>query len=114
MSAFAEGSVGENGSATDAGQRHRDLLAWRLASEVVAVRHKHRARSKGASDPLATKRDTAKLFHRLQGDPFGTVADVVAEEALKDLGSERQAEFAELVDAYTESVAKAAPSKSRR
>jgi transcriptional regulator with XRE-family HTH domain len=111
---FAEAGVGENGSQADVGLRHRDLLAWRLASEVVAVRHRHRGKSKAASDPLATKRDTAKLFQRLQGDPFGTVADVVAEEALKELGSERQGEFAELVDAYTESVATAASGKSRR
>jgi transcriptional regulator with XRE-family HTH domain len=112
--AFAEGAIGESGSPLDAGVRHRDLLAWRLASEMVTVRHRHRARAKGSSDPLATKRDTAKLFQRLQSDPFGTVAEVVAEDTLKDLGSERQAEFAELVDAYTESVAKVAPGKARR
>jgi transcriptional regulator with XRE-family HTH domain len=112
--AFAEGTVGENGGSVDAGARHRDLLAWRLASEVVAVRHRHRARAKGSSDPLATKRDTAKLFQRLQSDPFGTVAEVVAEDGLKDLGSERPAELAELVDAYTESVVTVAPGKSRR
>lgn len=114
LPAFAEDTVGESGSPVDAGQRHKDLLAWRLASEVVAVRHRHRARAKGSSDPLSMKRDTAKLFHRLKGDPFGTVAEVVAEDSLKDLGSERQTEFAELVDAYTESVAKTAPGKSRR
>jgi transcriptional regulator with XRE-family HTH domain len=111
---FAEGPAGENGSPADADARQRDLLAWRLASEVVAARHRHRARSKGSSDPLATKRDIAKLFQKLQSDPFGTVAEVVADDALKDLGSDRQSEFAELVDGYTESVAKSAPGKSRR
>jgi transcriptional regulator with XRE-family HTH domain len=112
--AFAEDPVGENANPMDAAERHMDLLAWRLASEVVAVRNRHRARSKGSSDPLATKRDTAKLFQRLQSDPFGTVAEIVADDVLKDLGSERRAEFAELVDSYTESVAKMAPGKLRR
>ena len=106
MPAFAEDTVGEMAVRWMPGQRHRDLLAWRLASEVVAVRTAPRAREGHRCDPLATKRDTAKLFQRLQSDPFGTVAEMVADDALKDLGSERQAEFAELVDAYTESVAK--------
>jgi transcriptional regulator with XRE-family HTH domain len=114
MPGFAESPAAEYGGSGDAGVRHRDLLAWRLASEVVAVRHRHRARAKGSSEPLATKRDAAKLFQRLQSDPFGTVAEVVAEDSLKDLGSERQAELAGLVDAYTDSVAKSAPGKSRR
>jgi transcriptional regulator with XRE-family HTH domain len=111
--AFAEDSVSEAHLA-DAGERHRDLLAWRLASEVVAIRNKHRGRAKPSLDPLATKRETAKLFQRLQGDPFGTVAELVGDDVLKELGSERKADFAELVDAYTDSLAKVAPGKLRR
>jgi transcriptional regulator with XRE-family HTH domain len=110
--AFAEDSVGGDGRHGDAGERHRDLLAWRLASEAVAVRSKHRGRGK-AADPLATKRETAKLFQKLQGDPFGTVAELVGDDVLKELGAERRAELAELIDAYTDSLAKAA-SRSRR
>jgi transcriptional regulator with XRE-family HTH domain len=107
MTAFAEDSAGMQ-SGQDAGTRHRDLLAWRLASEVVAVRNKHRSRSKPPADPLATKRDVGKLFRQLQSDPFGTVAGIVGDGSLKDAGSERKAELAELVDAYTDSVAKSA------
>jgi transcriptional regulator with XRE-family HTH domain len=109
--AFAEDS---DTHLADAGERHRDLLAWRLASEVVAVRNKHRGRAKASQDPLANKRETAKLFQKLQSDPFGTVADLVGDDVLKELGSERRAEFAELVDAYTDSLAKVAPGKLRR
>jgi transcriptional regulator with XRE-family HTH domain len=109
--AFAEAASAYEGEA-GSGARHRDLLAWRLASEAVAVR-RHRARAKPATDPLATKRDVGKLFRQLQSDPFGTVAEIVGDEALKDLGSERKAELAELVDAYTDSVAKSA-AKQRR
>ena len=56
--AFAEDSPGEHTGPDDGGARHRDLLAWRLASEAVAVRSKHRGRAKAAADPLATTRDT--------------------------------------------------------
>ena len=112
--AFAEETPGEHVSPMDAAERHMDLLAWRLASEAIAVRNKHRGKAKASADPLATTRETAKLFQKLQGDPFGTVAELVADDVLKDLGSERKAEFAELVDAYTQSVAKAAPGKLRR
>jgi len=112
--AFAEDSVAADAHRIDVGERHRDLLAWRLASEVVAVRNKHRGRAKASLDPLATKRETAKLFQKLQSDPFGTVAELVGDDVLKELGSERKAEFAELVDAYTDSLAKVAPGKLRR
>ena len=112
--AFGEDSTSENANGEDTAARHMNLLAWRLAGEVVGVRTKHRARTKGTADPLATARETGKLFQRLQNDPFGTVAEIVGDDALKDLGSERKTEFAELVDAFTESVAKAEPGKSRR
>jgi transcriptional regulator with XRE-family HTH domain len=112
--AFAEDSPDENANSADAGTRHMGLLAWRLASEAVAVRHKQRAKSKAAPDPLATTREVGRLFQKLQSDPFGTVAEIVADDALKDLGSERKAELAELVDAYAQSVAKASPGKQQR
>jgi transcriptional regulator with XRE-family HTH domain len=88
----------------DATVRRPDLLAWRLASEVVAVRSKQHAIAKAAGDPLAAARETGSLFQRLQSDPFGTVAEIVADDALKDLDAERKTEFAEIIAAFTESV----------
>lgn len=114
MPAFAEDSSSRGATTEDAVARHRDLLAWRLASETVTFRSRHRAKGRAAPDPLGTTQDTGKLFRKLQSDPFSTVAEIVAEPALKDLGPERKAEFAELVDAYTDSVAKSAPGKLRR
>jgi transcriptional regulator with XRE-family HTH domain len=110
--AFAESSPGENASA-NATERRTDLLAWRLASEAIAARNRHR-KAKVSADPLAATRETAKLFQKLHSDPFGTVAELVADDVVKDLGAERRAELAELVDAYTESLAKTAPGKLRR
>ena len=112
--AFAEDSPRESANAEDDTARHVGLLAWRLASEATAVRNKHRARPKTSVDPLATTRETGKLFQKLQNDPFGTVAEIVADDALKDLDSDRKAEFAELIDAYTENVSKAPPGSPRR
>ena len=113
--AFAEDSPPSRTANTeDTAARHRDLLAWRLASETVLFRSRHRARGRGAPDPLATTQETGKLYRKLQSDPFSTVAEIVAEPALKELGSERKAEFAELVDTYADTVAKAVPGKLRR
>jgi transcriptional regulator with XRE-family HTH domain len=112
--AFAEDPPGENADSEDSATRHRDLLAWRLASEAVAVHGKQRAKAKSSGDPLAVTREVGRLFQKLQNDPFSTVAEIVADDALKGLGSDRKAELAELVDAYTDSVAQAAPGKLRR
>ncbi|MBX9588923.1 MAG: helix-turn-helix domain-containing protein [Hyphomonadaceae bacterium] len=112
VSGFAENPLTENGGADGSMVRRMDQLAWRLASEAVAVRSKHLAKASG--DPLAATRETGKLFRRLQGDPFGTIAEIVADDALKNLEAERKSELADLVESYTGSIAKAAPSKSRR
>lgn len=111
---FAENSARENANAEGAATRHMDLLAWRLASEAVAVRSKHRASAKTSNDPLAATRDTGKLFQKLQSDPFGTVAEIVADEDLKGLDAEHKTEFADLIEAFTQSVTKAAAGKLRR
>ena len=111
-SGFAENPPRETAVA-DTAARRPDLLAWRLASEVVAVRSKQHAIAKASSDPLAAARETGSLFQRLQSDPFGTVADIVADDALKDLDAERKTEFAEIISAFTESLTDA-PGNARR
>lgn len=111
---FGENSALEKGTAGDAGTPRRDLLAWRLASEAVALRNKHRASARSPGDPLAVTRETGKVFQKLQSDPFGTVSEIVADDVLKDVDSDRKAELAELIDAYTESIAKPARAKARR
>lgn len=132
VSGFAEGAPYESASvedvdpqrwaqilrltsvAEDADARRSDLLAWRLASEAVLVRHKLRASAKAPSDPLAATRATANLYQKLLSDPFGTVAEIVGDDALKDLDSERKAGLADLIEAYTESLSRAASGKLRR
>jgi transcriptional regulator with XRE-family HTH domain len=86
-------------------ERQVELLAWRLASEVVAVRSAHRS---GAGDPLAAPRETGKLYQLLLKDPFNTIADIVSGEALKGLDAERKAELARLVEAFTDSASRRA------
>jgi transcriptional regulator with XRE-family HTH domain len=105
--AFAEDGHGEAGAEGDKA-RHQGLLAWRLASEAIALRSRQRAKSKPMADPLATTRETGKLFQRLQSDPFGTVAEIAADEALQGIDARRQEELAELISAYTDSVTQAA------
>jgi transcriptional regulator with XRE-family HTH domain len=109
---FGEGAANELAPRDEAPERQGDQLAWRLASEVVAVRGAHRAGSKTPDDPLAAERETGKLFRQLQKDPFNTVAAIVADEALQGLGAERKAEIARLVRAYTGSAGR--PGEGRR
>lgn len=97
---------GENPS-----ERHAELLAWRLASEVVGIRNMRRA---NPGDPLAATRETGRLFQLLRSDPFNTVAGIVADEALKDLDAERKSELARLVEAFTDSAGRAATSVGPR
>lgn len=87
-------------------ERHLELLAWRLASEVAAVRNGHRAAGKEPGDPLTVTRDTGKLYQQLLKDPFNTVATVVDEASLKTLSAERRSELARLVDAFTEAASR--------
>jgi transcriptional regulator with XRE-family HTH domain len=112
-SGFVETAPNADEAGHDASTRHLGLLAWRLASEAVSVRNKHRATGRSASaDPLAAKRETGKLFQKLQADPFGTVAEIAADDALKGLDREHKAELADLIGAYTDAVAKAAPKRA--
>ncbi len=67
----------------------------------MRIRSKDRARSKGDADPLASARETGKLFQQLQSDPFGTVAAIAADEGLKKLDAKRKAELADLITQFT-------------
>jgi transcriptional regulator with XRE-family HTH domain len=78
--------------------RHAELLAWRLASEITSIRNRQRV---NPGDPLAAARETGRLFQLLRSDPFNTLAGMLSDEALKDLPPERKEELAKLVDAFT-------------
>jgi len=84
--------------------RHAELLAWRLASEITSIRNRQRV---NPGDPLAQARETGRLFQLLRSDPFNTLAGVLSDEALKDLASERKEELAKLVDAFTAAASRA-------
>jgi transcriptional regulator with XRE-family HTH domain len=85
-----------------------ESLAWRLATEAVAVRQQHSGKSRTSGDPLETFRETASLFRSLQSDPFGSVAEIVAEPALKSLDAGRKAELADLIRLYTDTISETA------
>ena len=89
------------------------LLAWSLAAEAVANRHGRSAKSKPTSDPLAALRETSALFSSLQAEPFETVAAILSNAALKDIGAEHKTRLAELIEAYTESLSHAALPRAR-
>jgi transcriptional regulator with XRE-family HTH domain len=91
--------------------RHAELLAWRLASEITSIRNRQRT---NPGDPLAAARETGRLFQLLRSDPFNTVAGVLSDEALKDLDPERKGELAKLVDAFTVSAGRAGATRPRR
>ena len=80
------------------------LLAWSLAAEAVAIRQARTAKSKPAGDPLAALRETSALFSGLQAEPFKTVAAILGDAALMDIGAEHKTQLAELIQAYTESI----------
>jgi transcriptional regulator with XRE-family HTH domain len=87
--------------------RQLGVLGWRLATEAVAIR-KERSRSKGDADPLASMRETSKLFQQLKSDPFGAVALIAADEGLKKLDAKRKADLADLIKQFTTIATQAA------
>lgn len=106
LPAFREDPPAESGTSEDFSARYLDLLAWRLASEVAAVRSKSRRSAKAAaSDPLAATRETGVLFQRLQREPFGTVAEIAADEALATLEPKRRSVVVELIKSFTDAMA---------
>lgn len=78
-------------------------LAWRLAGEAVAIRSEQTGKGRSSEDPLATFRETAELFQKLQSEPFDTVASILGDAALKAATPTRKTAIAELIRAYTES-----------
>lgn len=97
----------------DRADRQRGVLGWRLASEAVAIRSRERPRSKGG-DPLASARETGKLFQQLQSDPFGTIAAIAADDNLKKLDAKRKAELAELISQFADLAAQGGFGGSQR
>ncbi|MBO0766071.1 MAG: helix-turn-helix transcriptional regulator [Hyphomicrobiaceae bacterium] len=100
---FADGAT-PFGHTQNPAERHLELLAWRLASEVATVRNGHRAGGKEPGDPFSVTRETGKLYQQLLKDPFNTIADIVGDEVLKGLGSDRKSDLARLVAAFTDTA----------
>ena len=96
---FAESAPEQSANGND--RLTQSSLAWRLASETVSIRQERAPKKR---DPLEAFRETARLFQKLQSDPFGTVAEIAADDALKTLDAGRQSAFAELVHAFTGSA----------
>jgi transcriptional regulator with XRE-family HTH domain len=88
--------------------RQLSVLGWRLATDAVAIRKERGRSSKGDADPLASARETGKLFQQLQSDPFGTVALIAADEGLKKLDAKRKGELAGLIKQFTDTATQAA------
>jgi transcriptional regulator with XRE-family HTH domain len=109
---FTEGAQPEVAQQRDAqaasGRDAWQSLAWRLASQAVALRQEHPRKKGGAADPFEVMRETTKLHRRLHSEPFATVGEIVADPALKNADAKRKRALAELIRAYTESVAEAA------
>jgi transcriptional regulator with XRE-family HTH domain len=104
----ARGSERDSGGPDPVGS-----LAWRLASETVAMRVAQLGK-KAAADPLEIIRETSALFAELQAKPFGAVAEIVRDPALKSADAARKAALAELIQSFTETVSAGASDKRRR
>jgi transcriptional regulator with XRE-family HTH domain len=119
---FADGTVDARPAATGDGHAVRlersapetnagpDLraLAWQLATQAAQVQAELRGAAKASFDPLRLMRDTGRLYSRLEQDPFGTVAEIVADPALQDMTGERKVKLAALIEAYTAGVSEEA------
>ena len=106
--------AGPSSHAAGNGAANLGSLAWRLASEAIAIRGEQSGRGKASEDPLATFRDTAALFQKLQSEPYDTVAAIVGDAAMKAAAPARKAAIAELIRAYTESASGKAPARTPR
>ena len=80
---FAESPPREDGTAADSRTRQWALLAWRLASETVAVRSKHRTTTRHPATRSPPRARPASCFRCCRTIPFGTVAEIAADDALK-------------------------------
>ena len=104
---------GGHGERVGKGTDPVSLLAWSLAAEAVAIRQARTAKSKPAGDPLAALRETSVLFSGLQAEPFKTVAAILGDAALMDIGAEHKTRLAELIHAYTDGVRHASMLRAR-
>ena len=111
---LAESSAESKHQSGGNGSPSAGSLAWRLASEAVAMRGEHPGRGRSPEDPLANFRETAALFQKLQSEPFGTVAEILDDPAVKTAAPTRKTAIADLIRAFTESVSgKASPRSAR-
>ena len=111
---LADPSLEEIAQASDARAHGADnepkrlsSLAWRLASETVAIRSASHGKSKAVADPFDTFRETFALLQRLQSEPFATAGEIVEDPAVKAADAGRKAALADLIKSYTESVSQA-------
>jgi len=104
---------GGHGERVGKGTDPVSLLACSLAAEAAAIRQARTAKSKPAGDPLAALRETSVLFSGLQAEPFKTVAAILGDAALMDIGAEHKTRLAELIQAYTESIRHASLPRGR-
>ena len=111
---LAESSAESKHQSGGNGSPSAGSLAWRLASEAVAMRGEQPGRGRSPEDPLANFRETAALFQKLQSEPFGTVAEILDDPAVKTAAPARKTAIADLIRAFTESVSgKASPRSAR-
>src|SRR5262245_39997731 len=87
-------------------------LAWRLAGEVIAIRHEQTGK-KAAGDVLETMRETGVLFRSLQTRPFDAAAELASDPVLERLDGKRRAALARLIRSFTNSLSEARPARPR-
>ena len=105
-STHAAGGQGSNGGDP------LSSAAWQLASTAVATRHEHTGK-KASSDPLEAVRETSALFRSLQHNPFGAVAEIVDDPALKNTDANRKASLAKLIQSFIEQASKRSGPQAR-
>jgi transcriptional regulator with XRE-family HTH domain len=109
-----EGARGLGAQSAGKGTDPASSLAWSLAAEAVAIRHARSAKAKPvAGDPLTQLRETSALFSSLQAEPFETVAAILSDAGLGDIGAEHKARLAELIQAFTDGIRRASPQPTR-
>jgi transcriptional regulator with XRE-family HTH domain len=87
-------------------------LAWRLAVEVIAIRHEQPGK-KISSDTLETMRETGALFRSLQAKPFDTAAELASDPAIERVDGKRRAALARLIRSFTKSIYEVRPARPR-
>jgi transcriptional regulator with XRE-family HTH domain len=87
-------------------------LAWRLAGEMIAIRHEQTGK-KAAGDALETMRETGALFRSLQARPFDTATEFASDPALERIDGKRRAAFARLIRSFTNSISDARSARPR-